>query len=372
MDRYELGKRSGFRVPRANIGAMRFPKDMDEAVALIHHAIDSGMVYIDTSRGYGDSEIKLGQALKDGYREKVILSTKWSPWIMKVEDSDDTSADCVRKRIEESMRRLDVDYLDYYQLWNIDNREHYEQVIAKGGMLDGILKAKDEGLVGHVGFTTHDTPENLISYLPEIDWCEIVLFSYNLLSRRYEPAIKAYHDAGIGTIVMNPVGGGRLKEANDVLTELARRAGAVSVPDLAMRFLLSNPSVTTAVPGITCKEDVDASVASAHRGAFSSAELQEILRFLQEIGSRQQEFCTSCGYCMPCSEGINIPVVMRLLFDAQYWGFAETARFHYANMKEPNASACVRCGECEPKCTQKLHIMDEMESCELLLGPKAG
>jgi hypothetical protein len=93
-----FGKRSGLKVPRVNIGGMRFPQDMDTAVALIRHAIDSGMRYIDTSRGYGDSELKLARALKNGYREKVILSTKWSPWAMRVADSDTASADCMMSR----------------------------------------------------------------------------------------------------------------------------------------------------------------------------------------------------------------------------------------------------------------------------------
>ncbi len=176
MQTIDFGKRSGFKVPRANIGGMRLPKDEDEAVDLIRFAIDSGMRYIDTSRGYGDSEIKIGKALKDGYREKVILSTKWSPWVTKIEDSDDTSADAVCRRIEESMRRLDVDYLDYYQIWNINNRENYDKAVAPGGMLEGIEKCIDRGLVGHTGFTTHDSVENLLTYIAEADWCEINSF----------------------------------------------------------------------------------------------------------------------------------------------------------------------------------------------------
>jgi hypothetical protein len=96
-------------------------------------AIDAGMRYIDTSRGYGESEWLIGRALKDGYRDKVLLSTKWAPWITKVQPSDKPSSDCVRRRIEESMKRLDVDYLDYYQVWNIDSREHYDQAVRKGG-----------------------------------------------------------------------------------------------------------------------------------------------------------------------------------------------------------------------------------------------
>ena len=72
----DFGKRSGLKVHPVSIGAMRLPEDDDQAVALLRQAIDAGMIYIDTSRGYADSEIKVGEALKDGYREKVILSTK--------------------------------------------------------------------------------------------------------------------------------------------------------------------------------------------------------------------------------------------------------------------------------------------------------
>ncbi len=150
MKLHNFGMRCGHKVPKISIGAMRLPKDVDDAVALVRHAIDSGMRYIDTSRGYGESEWIIGQALKDGYRKKVLLSTKWAPWIVKVDQGDDSSSDRVRRRIEESMRRLDVDFLDFYQVWNISSRENYDQAVAKGGMVEGILKAKAEGLVFQV------------------------------------------------------------------------------------------------------------------------------------------------------------------------------------------------------------------------------
>ncbi len=124
--RTDFGKRSGLQCNRVSIGAMRLPDDEEEAIRLMRQAIDAGMVYIDTSRGYGDSEIKVGKSLRGGYRQKVILSTKWSPWNQMVEESDDTSADCTYKRILESMQRLDVEYLDFYQVWSICKYEHYE------------------------------------------------------------------------------------------------------------------------------------------------------------------------------------------------------------------------------------------------------
>ena len=94
----DFGQRSGIEVFPVSIGAMRLPEE-EKATPLIRQAIDAGMIYIDTSRGYGDSEIKLGKALKDGYRDKVFLSTKCSPWIKKLEPTDDTSAECTYKNI---------------------------------------------------------------------------------------------------------------------------------------------------------------------------------------------------------------------------------------------------------------------------------
>lgn len=219
----EFGKRSGLKVHPVSLGGMRFPEDIDQAVALIRQAIDSGMVYIDTSRGYLDSEVKLNKALKDGYREKVILSTKCSPWIKKVEPTDNASADCTFRRIVESMERLGVEYLDFYQIWNILSPECYEKATRKGGMVDGIKKAMDQGLVKHTGFTTHDTPENISRYIDEADWCETILFTYNMLNPTYKDIIAKAHDKGIATVVMNPIGGGMLAEDSAVLKKSRKR-----------------------------------------------------------------------------------------------------------------------------------------------------
>ena len=361
MELVDFGKRNGLKVPRANIGAMRLPQNEDEAVALIRHAIDSGMRYIDTSRGYGDSEIKLGKALKDGYREKVILSTKWSPWITKVEESDDTSAGCMRKRIEESMKRLDVDCLDYYQIWNIDSREHYDQAIARGGMLEGIQKAVSEGLVRRIGFTTHDKPESLLGYVDEVDWCDIILISYNLLYRDYAEVLEAAHSRGIGTIIMNPVGGGGLAQPSALFDDLARKAGASSGADLAIRYLMSDPNIDTLICGITKTSDVDDTIRSVHAGGLPAAAVREIERVLDEIAATERRFCTSCKYCMPCPAGIDIPRILRAVFLDRHLGFRQRAERDYQSLEGPRADACTECDECEEKCPQKLAVTEHLK-----------
>lgn len=367
----DFGQRSGHKVPRISIGAMRLPKDVDAAVALLRHAIDRGMRYIDTSRGYGESEWIIGLALKDGYRDKVILSSKWSPWNMMVAPSDNTSSDCVRRRIKESMKRLDVDYLDYYQVWSINGREHYDRIVAKGGMVEGILKAKEEGLVGHLGFTTHDSVENLLAYIEEADWCEILLTTYNLMNIQYAPVIESAHAKGIGTVIMNPVGGGRLAEKSPILMALAEEVGAVSIPDLAIRYALSNPYIDTILNGLSKLSDVTDSLASVQRGVFSADHIERIDTYLNDIRERAASFCTDCKYCMPCPEGIDIPAIMSCINDIRCWGWEDRARTRYENIKGKKADACVQCGKCEEACTQQLNIMQEMSSVNSMFGKQS-
>jgi uncharacterized protein len=360
MELINFGKRSGFQIPRANIGGMRLPDDHDEAVKLLRHAIDSGMRYIDTCRAYGESEIKVGEALKDGYREKVILSSKWSPWIRKFADDDVPTAECMRKRLDDSLRRLDVEWIDFYQVWNVNSRETWAAATAPGGTLDGIRQAMAEGVVKHTGMTTHDEVENLLEYLPQMDWCEVLLVSYNMLDTRYAPVIDKARELGIGTISMNPVAGGRLVGESPILLELAREVGARDVPELALRWLLSNPHLDTYISGVNKISDVDAAIAAADAGPLSDKSFARVNRFITEHTRDAVKFCTGCGYCKPCPQGIEIPSVMARVYEDRFWGLREAATKRYRGMKEPRADACVACGECEAKCTQKLKIASEM------------
>lgn len=357
-----FGTRSGFTVKDVSIGGMRLPQDSAVAVELVRHAIDSGMTYIDTSRGYGESEFVIGRALKDGYREKVVLSTKCSPWIKKVDDSDDGSADSVRRRIDESMLRLDVEYLDFYQVWNVNSKDAWELANKKGGMVEGIRRARDEGLVKHIGFTTHEKPDALLGYLDQADWCEIILMTYNLLNREYEAPLQKAHELGIGTIVMNPVGGGRLTEESPVLSSLCEQVGAADLADLAVRFVLSNPNVDTILCGMTKKSDVDATFSSANARRFSEAEMEAINAFVANLSRENVQFCTSCQYCMPCPTGIQIPRIMSAIYNERFLGLSKSAEQMFKGAtREIAASACIECGKCEEKCTQSLPIIKELK-----------
>lgn len=360
-----FGKRSGLTVYPVSIGAMRLP-ETDKAIALIRQAIDAGMIYIDTSRGYEDSEIKLGKALKDGYREKVILSTKCSPWCMKVEPDDNTSAECTYKNILDSMKRLDVEYLDFYQVWNIDTPEHYEQAVEPGGMVDGIRQAMKEGLVRHTGFTTHDTPENISRYIQEADWCEAILFTYNMFNKTYQQTLAEAHQKGIATIVMNPIAGGVFAQGSESIASVVKRAIGIDDPiEAAHRYLAGDENVDTIICGISKLSDITSTLANYQKPPLTPEQRRSLEVEFEKMSPENTGFCTNCGYCQPCPVGIKIPQLMNVAYYAKIMKAPARAQELYNWWTNPgndsrtaDPSSCSRCGSCEQKCTQKIKIID--------------
>ena len=216
--------------------------------------------------------------------------------------------------------------------------------------------------MGHTGFTTHDSVENLLEYVEEADWAEVILLTYNLLNRTYEPVLAKAHERGIGTIVMNPVGGGRLTGNSNIIMKVATELGACSVADLAARYVLSNPNVDTILCGISKSSDIDDTIASASRGAFSKDEIETANEFFASLSREESGFCTGCKYCMPCPAGIDIPGVMTAVYEDRFLGLKEQARQSYKNAtKDVTPDACTDCGACEAKCTQKLEIRKELK-----------
>ena len=357
---------------------MRLPEDMEKAVSLLRQAIDAGMIYIDTSRGYGDSELKLAKALKNGYREKVILSTKWCPWNLKVEPTDDTSADCTYKRILESMKRLDVDYLDFFQLWSINNEEQYIQATRKGGMLDGILRAMKEGLVKHTGFTTHDKPENVSRYIDEANWCETILFTYNMLDRTYETVIAKAHAKGIATIVMNPICGGVFAQDSPPLDVVVKNAiGPADLVETAHRWLKSNKSIDTIVCGISKPSDITSTIENYEKEPLTAEQVQRLNAEIAKISKKNVGFCVDCKYCLPCPKGIYIPGFMYVAYFSEFLKADEQARGSYNWQLNPNNTGksvdpgeCIECGKCEQKCTQKIKIIQILKTLKHKFGQK--
>ena len=360
----KMGK-TGLEISVLSIGAMRLPEEEGEAVALLRRAIDLGCKYIDTSRGYGDSEIKVGKALKDGYREKVVLSTKCSPWNFAREGYT-SSADDARRKIDESMRRLDVSKLDFYQVWSINDAETYRKAVEPGGIVDGIRQAMNEGMIDHVGATTH-APDEVVIEMIDSGIFEAITVSYHLMKRGCERVMEHAHKKDAAVVVMNPMGGGVLGCESRVIREFLP-GSKLSSRQLALKFVMDNPNVTCAISGFSKMSDVEQNVAAAKLPPLT-AEEREIL--IDKVGTLEEEskkFCTQCGYCMPCEEGVNISGIFGLVNRARLFGLQEWARESYAAMpNEARADHCTGCGDCEEKCTNNIAIREELEKAHALL-----
>jgi len=182
-----------------------------------------------------------------------------------------------------------------------------------------------------------------------------------------EPAIACAHEKGMGVLVMGPVAGGRLlmgdpEQLKKMLTETT-----TSIPDLALRYVLANPGVSAALSGMSTIKMVEENVASAsHKQPLSEAEQKDINEMIQRYEKLAELYCTGCEYCLPCPQGINIPKIFEAMNYHRVWGLTEHARSIYQNI-DPNAEACVECGQCEEKCPQNIPIIERLKESHAAL-----
>jgi len=369
---YRVLGRTGLRVSALGFGTMRFKMadghvDQELAVQVLHRAMDLGLNYFDSAVGYcnAESEMVLGKALK-GRRDGKVISTKYPPWNRSL-----TADDC-RQVIEQSLSRLGVDVIDIYHMHSLD-WETAQKVLAKGGAVDGARKAKEEGLVMHLGFSFHDDPKRMLDIIEAAPDFDVVTCQYNLLDRANEESMASAHDQGLGVVVMGPVGGGRLGFPSEQLQGMLP-GGTRSTPEVALRFVLANPNVSVALSGMNTVEMVEENAATASReSTLTEDEQQAIVEALAENRRLADLYCTGCGYCMPCPNGVNIPENFRLMNLHRVWGLTGPARDRYQRFgpdrdNNLNAGACVECGECEPKCPQKIPIIEQLKETHRALA----
>ena len=340
-------------------------------MSVLHRAMDLGVNYFDSAVGYchSESELTLGKALK-GRREGNVVSTKYPPWGERTLKADDC-----RMIIEQSLSRLGIEYIDVYHMHSMD-WETFQKVAAPDGALQGARKAKEEGLVKHLGFSFHDKPERMVDIFKAAADLEVVTCQYNLLDRANEPSIAWAHEHGKGVVIMGPVAGGRLGATTEQTMKLLP-GRMKSTPELAIRFVLANPNVTVALSGMSAEAMVEENAATASReGALSPEEMEQIAAAVEENKKLADLYCTGCEYCMPCPNGVNIPKCFSLMNLHRVWGQTEAARRYYHDgwtlrsegSENLWAAACVECGQCEPKCPQKIPIIEQLKETHKALG----
>ncbi len=366
---------TGVNVSVLGFGAMRLPSsydkdgkeifDYEESARMMLRAYELGVNYFDTAPGYcgTESEIIVGRALKT-VRDKVYISTKYP--------TENASYDDCRKSLENSLKQLDTDYIDFYHMWGIGLEAYEKKVATPNGPLAAAQKAKEEGLIRHISFSFHDKAENLVK-IAEAGHFESVLAQYNLLDRTNEESLAKARALGLGTVVMGPVGGGRLGVASEKISALIP-GGARSNPELALRFVLANPNVCCALSGMSTMAHVEENCRTADRSeVLTPAEVMAVNAAMEENKKLAELYCTGCRYCMPCPQEVNIPTCFQLMNYHKVYGLTEYAKAEYKGIgKTPwvpgkDASYCIDCGLCEEKCPQKLKIREQLKETDAAL-----
>lgn len=373
MQYHEYGE-TGIKVSALGFGCMRFPMEggdvkEKETIKMLHRAMDLGINYFDSAVMYcnNKSEIVLGKAIR-GRRDSLYISTKNH---YKGDDPNEW-----RKFLNQSLRRLDVDYIDFYHLHDL-RLEQYADHLLPNGSMDEAHKAKEQGLIKHLCFSSHDSPENIIKLIDTGEF-EGILVQYNLLDQHNKEVIAYAHKKGLGVVIMGPVGGGRLVPPSEKIQSMISK-DVKSTPEVAIRFVLSNPNVTIALSGMNSIKMIEENVATAsYPEPLNQRENQRVLDILEKNKRLEKLYCTGCNYCTPCPNGVDIPANFSAMNLLRVWGLEEIAKKQYAELghrkKEGKptpawAEACVECGECEPKCPQNIPIIKQLKEVKKALSP---
>ena len=370
---YRTFGRTGIAVSALGFGTMRLPLaqeekvDEAEAIAILRHAIDSGVNYVDTAYPYhqGNSERVVGKALQDGYREKTYLADKCPVWLVEKEED-------FERILDEQLEKLQTDHIDFYLLHAL-NRERLEEKVKKFHLVDHMKKAREAGKIRFLGFSFHDSLDvfkEIVDYSDDWDFCQI---QYNYINVDYQAGMEGLRYAaqkGLAVVIMEPLLGGRLANLSAHVAEVFSKEK--SPVEHALDFLWDQPEVSLLLSGMSSRQQVEDNLAYADRSAVGclKEEEKEAYRKAKEIyDSMSMVGCTGCAYCMPCPFGLNIPEIFKAYNLYGLHGL-NPAKEAYEKLGVL-ADACRSCHHCEKECPQNLKISQVMKDVRALLGPPA-
>lgn len=356
---------TGIELSGLGFGAMRLPTveqdgktviDEEQAISMIRYAIDQGVNYVDTAYPYhdGQSEILVGKALKDGYREKTFLATKSPVWkIQKEEDFE--------KLLDEQLEKLQVDYIDFYLLHALD-KDRFENTILKYNLIEQMDKMKAKGKIKYMGFSFHDNADVFRQIVDSCDHWDFCQIQFNYIDTDQQATVEGLEYAasrGIPVIIMEPLLGGKL--ANPPKNVAAALDPKKSPVEWALDFVWDRPEVALLLSGMSTPQQVEDNLVYADRAYIGmlTDEDKEMLANAKKIyDTMALVSCTKCRYCMPCPNGLQIPDIFEAYNQTASVGMEEAKKLYTSF--ELKASDCVQCRACEVECPQHIEISQVM------------
>ena len=351
MQKRTLGK-TGWELSVIGFGAIKLPRiSQKECDILLNKAIDAGINFVDTADCYGDSEEKIGRALKKR-RGEFYLSTK-------IDERDGIG---VQKKLERCLRRLRTDRIDLAFFHDVRGYE-YDRIFDSGG-LETLEKAKREGKILEIGISIHNSVPMMRRAI-ESRAFSVLMVAYSAFDedRLAADLLPMAHKADVGLIAMKPLAGGKLGERPSFFRTKKSIRGE-SLAQVSLRYVLSNPNITCAIPGMMRLNELNENLqVGNHPREMTSEEIRALMEFVGEAG---KGFCRNCGYCLPCPEGIPIPDVFR--FESYYdrYDLKEWARKQYRSLVV-NASACSGCEQCLELCPYGVLIPEKLRAAHQTL-----
>lgn len=358
-------------------GCMRLPIENgdsskikeDEAIKMIRYGIDNGITYLDTAYPYhnGNSEILVGKALKDGYREKVYLATKHPVWLVNnYEDFE--------KYLDEQLQKLQTTHIDFYLLHGL-NKDRWAKLkeLKVFEFLEDMVK---KGKVKYFGFSFHDDLKMFKEIVDAYPWtfCQIQL---NYMDEDYQAGmegLKYASDKGLAVVVMEPVKGGKLVNPPKKITNIWNQAKTKRTPaDWALRWVCSLPEVSVVLSGMSNLDHVIENIITTSKSlpnSLTQDELDIIVKVKKQYKEMTKVGCTDCGYCMPCPVGVDIPRNFSLYNEIYIYDDLKHSTMVYNNFldEKSRASSCIECKQCEEACPQNIEISKHLKDVHKVLS----
>lgn len=365
MDKRRLG-RTGLQVSVIGFGGIPIiALSRNNAINVVTYAYEKGINYFDTARVYGDSEEKIGAALKD-VRDDVIIATK---------THHRTKEDAARAGLKQSLRNLQTERIDLVQLHGIDSKEVLEKAMGPEGSLKALEEAKTQGKIDFIGITGHNP--HVLTEAIESGKFDTVLVPLNVLDRKAtEELIPSARRLNVGVVIMKSLGGctGPLHysqwgarfmgkpsvdwpDPSEFVSHFGE--GGIERAERSLRFILEH-EIDTVIPGLRSIEEVDWAVNAAEDFKGLTEKEKKTMRF----GKMPPEpFCRECRLCMPCPEGVEILTTLKWETYHSFYNITQWTREQYSKL-HTKVKSCTECRKCEEKCPYHLPVIRMLKKAE--------
>jgi len=357
------------------LGTNRFPINgiddddgIEKSVEIVLHALNAGVNYIDVahvySRGFAQEVLRRALSRTD-IHPYLTVKTMYS--------MDKTSDDAIR-RVEKSLENMGLSRSSHFVLWSIMSYDEFEKIMAKGGLYEGAVKLRNKGVVDHITCSCHAPVDEMIKIIRTGVFEEMTI-SFNLLNASLmKPVLDSALECGVGIITMNSLGAGVIPQNADYFRFVMYDENE-SIPSAALRYVLAHKAVKSALQGPASIEELEENLQAVvtQQRENDSNRIERVNSHLKGLNG----YCSGCGYCMPCPQGIPVSSIMScrnaLLFDVKpTHNRAKQQVVENINLlsilerdtkyvpKTPD-NPCMKCGLCESKCTQQLKIIDSVD-----------